>query len=118
MRNIKAQIESQFVENESIKWDELSKEARRKIMLYNSDLMLVKVEFKQGGIGDIHAHSHTQLTYIEKGKFEVLINETQKILSAGDAFFVPSNSLHGVKCLEEGTLIDIFNPLREDFLTE
>ena len=56
------------------------------------------------------------MTNIEKGVFEVEISGVKKVLKAGDVFYVPSNLIHGVVCLEEGVLIDVFNPMREDFI--
>jgi quercetin dioxygenase-like cupin family protein len=46
----------------------------------------------------------------------VQIGEMKKVLKAGDAFYIPPNSLHGVVCLEKGVLIDVFSPMREDFV--
>jgi quercetin dioxygenase-like cupin family protein len=79
--------------------------------------MVVKVEFDAGGIGSLHQHYHTQITHIESGVFEVEIGVEKKILSAGDAFYVAPNTLHGAKCIEKGVLIDIFSPMREDFVS-
>ena len=47
---------------------------------------------------------------------EVEINGGKKILKAGDAFYIPPNVLHGAVCMEPGVLIDIFSPMREDFI--
>lgn len=105
-----------FTEDKEIEWDIQSDTVKRKIMLYDDNMMLVKVAFRQGGIGEAHAHPHTQITYIADGVFEVEIDAKKKTLKTGDAFYVPSNSLHGVRCLEDGMLIDIFHPSREDFL--
>lgn len=105
-----------FIENKEIAWEKASEGMRRKIMAYNPELMLVKVEFVKGAIGSLHSHFHTQISYVESGIFEVEINGDKKILTTGDAFSVPSNVIHGVVCLEAGSLIDVFNPAREDFL--
>lgn len=45
-----------------------------KIMAYNDRLILVRVEFKKGGIGEVHSHSEVHVTYIESGVFEIEIN--------------------------------------------
>ena len=37
-------------------------------------------------------------------------------MEVGDSFLVPTNTLHGAVALSEGVLIDVFTPLREDFL--
>jgi quercetin dioxygenase-like cupin family protein len=85
-------------------------------MAYNDQLMVVKVAFETGGIGSLHHHYHLQITHVENGVFEVEIANQKQILKAGDIFSVPSNAIHGVTCLESGVLIDIFNPMREDFV--
>lgn len=89
---------------------------RRQIMGYDSNLMLVRVYFDKGGVGDLHEHPHQQVSFVEKGIFEVEIDGKKEILKAGDCFIVPSNCRHGAVCLEEGILIDTFSPAREDFL--
>lgn len=88
----------------------------RKLMAYDGQLMLLEVKFKTGSIGYQHQHFHSQCTYVVSGKFEVTIDGDKKILKAGDAFYVEPDVLHGAVCLEEGTLIDTFSPMRQDFL--
>ncbi len=105
-----------LVDDTEIAWEELSGGLKRKIMSYDNDVMLMKVAFEKGGIGTLHSHPHKQISYIAKGKFEVTIGEDTKILSEGDVYFAPSSITHGVVCLEEGLLIDVFNPMREDLI--
>ena len=105
-----------FIKDEDISWEQVDAAIKRKIMSYDDKLMVVKVEFETGGIGSLHQHHHTQITHVESGVFEVEINSEKKILRAGDAFYIPSNVVHGAVCLEEGVLIDVFSPMREDFI--
>lgn len=105
-----------FIENADLPWQEVDNGVRRKIMSYDERLMLVKVDFEQGGIGAVHQHPHTQISHVESGVFEVEINGEKKVLKAGDAFYIPPNVLHGAVCLEAGVLIDVFSPMREDFI--
>jgi quercetin dioxygenase-like cupin family protein len=107
-----------FIENNEIPWEINGPGLKRKIMAYDERLMVVKVEFEKGGVGVVHQHYHTQITHIESGVFEVEIAGNKKILKAGDAFYIPPNVLHGAICLEEGILIDVFSPMREDFVTQ
>ena len=107
-----------FIENADIPWEQVDKGVRRKIMAYNDSLMVVKVEFEQGAVGNLHQHHHSQITHIESGAFEVEINGERKVLKAGDAFYIPPHALHGATCLEKGILIDVFSPMREDFVKE
>lgn len=107
-----------FIENASVEWESVSEKVRRKIMAYDEKIMLVRVEFKKGGVGSLHHHSHVQVTNVESGTFEIEIDGTRKILKAGDVFYVPPNTLHGAVCIEAGVLVDVFHPMREDFLTK
>jgi quercetin dioxygenase-like cupin family protein len=64
----------------------------------------------------MHKHPHLQISYIASGAFETTIGDDTKILKEGDVYFVPSDVMHGVVCLEDGILVDVFNPMREDFV--
>lgn len=88
----------------------------RQIMGYQSGIMLVKVDFETGGIGEAHRHPHQQISYVVSGAFEVEIDGKKEKLTSGDCFVVPPDALHGAVCLSAGTLIDTFSPMREDFL--
>ncbi len=105
-----------FTLDENQPWKLVGDGISRKIMAHDEHLMIVKVSFEAGRIGPIHRHIHTQTTYIESGAFEVSIEGKARLLKKGDVFFTRSNELHGVKCLEPGLLIDVFNPCRQDFL--
>ena len=106
-----------FVSNDAIDWQDMENGIKRKIMSYDDNLMLVKVAFEKGGIGTPHSHYHSQITHIESGVFEVQIGNEKQTLKAGDAFYIPPNVVHGAVCLEAGVLIDVFSPMREDFLS-
>lgn len=105
-----------FFEQDKMEWEILEDKISRQIVGYDDTMMMVNVKFKKDGVGQMHNHIHTQSTHISSGKFEVTIGDEKKILKEGDSFFVPSNIMHGVVCLEEGMLIDVFNPVRKDFL--
>lgn len=107
-----------FIENRDIPWEITGPGMKRKIMAWDEKLMVVKVQFDKGAIGTLHRHPHSQITHIENGIFEVEIGEERKILTTGDAFYIPPNVMHGALCLEAGVLIDVFSPMREDFINK
>jgi quercetin dioxygenase-like cupin family protein len=104
-----------LVQDNELPWEIVDAKIKRKIMAYNEDLMLVKVAFEKGGIGATHKHPHLQISYIASGVFEITVDGEMKILKKGDVYFIPSDLLHGAVCLKKGILIDVFNPMREDF---
>lgn len=109
-------ISSLYYSETDTDWEVLDEHVKRKICLYTADLMLVKVRFTKGGIGALHQHPHMQISHVQSGKFSYTIGEETKIIAAGDSCIIPSNIIHGCECLEDGELIDSFNPCREDFL--
>ena len=105
-----------FQEENSRQWIPTDPGVERMIMGYNENLMMVKVRFRKDAVGAMHSHMHIQSTYIAEGSFEVTIDGKTARLGAGDSFFVKSGLVHGVVCIEEGLLIDVFHPCRSDFL--
>ena len=49
-------------------------------------LMVVKVEFEKGGVGNLHQHYHSQITHIESGKFEVEIDGVKNCFQQATGF--------------------------------
>jgi quercetin dioxygenase-like cupin family protein len=107
----------EFLLGDEIPWEVVGEGVKRKIMGYDDTIMLVNVSFTKGGIGPMHEHYHAQVTYVVSGQFEMTIGEETKILKGGDCFYIPPHVLHGAICLEDGVLIDVFSPIREDFMT-
>ena len=88
----------------------------RRVLAYSKDLMCVENSFEKGAIGVLHHHPHTQITYIVSGAFEFEIDGVKKVVRAGDTMLKTNDVVHGCVCLEKGVLLDIFNPMREDFV--
>lgn len=88
----------------------------RQVMGFNNQIMMVKVHFEAGSEGYVHSHFHSQVAYVESGEFDVTVGNETRTLVAGDCFFMEPNIEHGAVCKKEGVLIDVFSPMREDFL--
>ena len=88
----------------------------RRVMAYSPQLMIVEVNFEQGGVGSVHTHPHCQNTYVKSGRFRFTIDGEPVEVGPGDTIALPPEIPHGTLCLEAGTLIDMFSPMRKDFL--
>ena len=113
---MRVDISKLFCVSHDVEMEQLGEGVSRQIMVHDDEIMMVKVVFEKGAIGHEHDHPHRQVSYIESGVFEVTIDKEKKVLKKGDAFYIPPNLRHGVLCLDSGTLIDVFNPMREDFI--
>ena len=88
----------------------------RRILAYNDGLMCVENTFEEGAVGALHSHPHTQITYVVSGVFSFTIDGEEKIVRAGDTMLKEDGVVHGCTCLEAGILLDIFTPMRKDFV--
>lgn len=89
----------------------------RKILSYGGKLMMVEVTMPKGGRGEVHTHPHEQISYIAAGSFEFTVGGEKQVVRAGDSLYVAPGVPHGTLSLEDGSVVvDIFTPIREDFL--
>jgi quercetin dioxygenase-like cupin family protein len=87
-------------------------------MVVGQRLMICRLRFRPHVETPVHSHPHEQITLVEKGRVRFVIGDTTRIAAAGDVLSFPSGVVHGTTILdEEAVLLDIFTPLREEFLT-
>ena len=86
-------------------------------MIVGHQLMVCRLRFAPFIVTPAHDHPHEQITIVERGRVRFIIGNQERIAEAGDVLHFPSGCWHGATMLEEEVvLIDIFTPVREDFL--
>ncbi|ATL48910.1 hypothetical protein COR50_18015 [Chitinophaga caeni] len=115
LNNINMNFEN-FLSTATAPIQDLGDGITRQILGHDASMMMVKVNFEKGAVGAMHQHVHTQSTYVLDGVFEFTVGNETKLVKKGDALIMPSNVMHGCKCLEAGSLLDVFTPRREDYL--
>jgi quercetin dioxygenase-like cupin family protein len=88
----------------------------RKVLSYAPGMMAVEIRFEKGAVGALHSHLHEQIGYVVNGRFELTLEGETHRLTAGDTYYVKPEAIHGVVALEAGVLLDVFSPMRQDFL--
>ena len=87
-------------------------------MVVGQNLMICRLRFDAFVDTPVHTHPHEQMTFVMQGKVKFTIDGKAVIAAPGDVLHFPPNQRHGATMLdEEVVLIDIFSPIREDFLT-
>lgn len=104
-------------------WDKIKTETPapgiRRQMVIGQNVMMVRFTFDPFLVTPEHTHPHEQMTIVVKGKVKFMIEGEVKIVSPGDVLHFPPHNRHGATMLdEEVVLIDIFSPIREDFLVD
>lgn len=105
-----------FMFGDQVEVKQVQEGIKRQILGYNHEIMIVKVWFEAGAEGYQHEHRHSQSTYIESGEFDVTIGGKTQRQRGGDSYYIPPHIMHGAACIKPGVLIDVFSPVREDFL--
>ena len=85
-------------------------------LAYTDGLMCVENTFEKGAVGALHHHPHTQITYVVSGAFEFTVDGVTRTVHKGDTILKEDGVEHGCVCTEAGILLDIFTPMREDFV--
>ena len=89
----------------------------RRIKGYHGSLMMVEVYFENYCISEEHSHVHEQMTYCLEGTFDFYVEGRTYRVQAGDTIYFPSNVSHHCAVIsKKGRLLDVFTPIREDFL--
>lgn len=105
-------------------WDTIPKVKSRdgvtRRVFSGSNSMMVLNEIFPSAYPALHHHPHEQLTYILEGESEFVLGDEVLHLKAGDVVLVPPNVPHSSKTLSAGPVLnlDIFSPIREDYLAE
>ena len=102
-------------------WQDLPEEAlgsAERKLFYGEKIMLVRNNLHPHAGIPSHAHPHEQLLHCVAGAFDVTICDKTEHLTAGGVAWVPSNVPHAVVNTEDtpSIVVDIFSPIREDFL--
>ena len=77
---------------------------------------LVEVSMAKDSVVPVHTHHHEQIGYVAGGVVLFEIDGVKQELSTGDSYLVPGGVPHGVVTLEDAICIDIFSPVRDEYL--
>jgi quercetin dioxygenase-like cupin family protein len=79
--------------------------------------MVCRLRFAPRIVTAVHTHPHEQITLVERGRVLFVVDGEERVAGPGDVLHFPSDLPHGATMLdEEVVLVDIFSPIREDFL--
>lgn len=115
--------QSQQVEALVTDWDKIAVEEPapgiKRQMVVGQNLLMCRFTFEPFLVTAEHTHPHEQMTLVVKGKVKFIIEGEARIVAPGDVLHFPPHNRHGATMLdEEVVLIDIFSPIREDFLVK
>jgi len=104
------------------RWDEIALEKvtellSRKIVSGDRE-MIVQVYVKRGCLVPMHAHESEQMTYVLQGALKYLVAGEEIVVREGEVLHIPSGGEHQAEALEDTFELDIFSPIRRDWVNE
>jgi quercetin dioxygenase-like cupin family protein len=87
-----------------------------KATVYGKQTLLTEVRLDKGAIIPVHCHPHEQTGYLVSGQMDFLVNGAHFIAHPGDSWNIPSQTEHGATAIQASVVVEVFSPVREDYL--
>lgn len=90
----------------------------RKTLVYGDKTLLTEFRLEKGKTLPFHKHENEQTGYLVSGHIVLIIDGEKHELLPGDGWSIPGNMEHGAEILDDSIAIEVFSPVREDYLPE
>jgi quercetin dioxygenase-like cupin family protein len=87
-----------------------------KTLTYGEKTLCVEFRLAAGSVLPRHAHPHEQNGYLASGRMRLTVGADVLEATAGDGWCIPGNVEHGADVLEDSVAVEVFSPVREDYL--
>ncbi|HWB96033.1 MAG TPA: cupin domain-containing protein [Bryobacteraceae bacterium] len=98
-----------------IEREQLNPQLTRQV-IHGEKITVARLELVKGALVPLHSHANEQITVLERGSLRFVINGEEKVLRAGEVMEIPPHAPHSVLALEDSTAMDLFSPVREDWI--
>jgi quercetin dioxygenase-like cupin family protein len=102
---------------ESVPLEVMSEMISRKV-ISGDKAMVSQVFLKKGAVVPEHHHESEQITYILDGALKFELEGREVIVRKGEVLRIPSHVPHRAVALEDTLDLDIFSPIRTDWLAK
>jgi quercetin dioxygenase-like cupin family protein len=89
---------------------------RRKTVAHGEKTLLTEFKLAKGAVVPPHQHPQEQTGYLVSGRLNFTIGDETMVAEAGDSWNIPGNVEHGAEALEDSVVVEVFSPIREDYL--
>ncbi len=89
---------------------------KRKTLVYGNNTLLTEFILSKGKTLPMHSHPEEQTGYLVSGHIILIIDGDRHEMKPGDSWAIPGNVEHGAETLEDSVAVEIFSPVREDYI--
>lgn len=88
----------------------------RKTLMHGARTLMTEFVLHRGSVLPRHSHPHEQTGYLVRGRIRLAIGEDDQDVGPGDSWCIPGGFEHGAQALEDSLAVEVFTPVREDYL--
>ena len=85
-------------------------------MAHTEAMTVARIILAQGALVPRHAHPNEQITNVLSGRLRFVLGDEEQIVGAGATVLIPGNVPHEVEALEDSVALDVFSPVRDDWV--
>jgi len=86
------------------------------VLAVGKESMVTKMLFKAFDFAPFHKHPNEQNGYVISGRYKLIFDNKEYLIAGGDSYSIPANMEHSMEIIEPGEIIDVFTPVRQDYL--
>lgn len=87
-----------------------------KTLVHGANTLFTEFRLEGGHLLPMHSHEQEQTGYLVSGSIMLTIGEKTFLVEPGDSWCIPGNMVHGARILEDAVAIEVFAPVRPDYL--
>jgi len=87
-----------------------------KTLVYGEKTSLCEFRLEGGKAIPSHKHPHEQAGYLVSGQMKLIIGNETFDVEPGDSWCIPGDVEHTGECLQDSVAVEVFSPVREDYL--
>ena len=101
-------------------WNQIAEEPLNPLLsrkvIHCENITVARISLRKYAVVPLHEHPNEQITMLQSGALKFLIEGQEKIVRAVEIVEIPPHARHLVEALEDSIAVDLFSPVREDWI--
>ena len=105
-----------FCKKDTAKSRQLVDGVELRTLVHGEKTLMSQFKIAKGSAIPAHSHPHEQTGFMVSGKLRFNVDNQLTEVVPGDSWCLPGGVEHSAEALEDSVIIEVFSPVREDYL--
>ena len=105
-----------FYQRDDLGYKEAAEGVRLKTLVHGARTLLSEFRLEAGRTLPSHSHPHEQTGYLVSGHLKLIIEGREYDAKPGDSWCIQGDIVHSAEILEDSVVVEVFSPVREEYL--